>query len=189
MARFIAELRVALPAAFEAAAYTARREALEEVVRERRELALTTFEARAREVGVAVIRTPLGIGLAMTRGDEVLPPDEFKTLPPDEQERRRADMARLEADLQVILRHLPTLEKEGREQLAALDREVVRATTAPLIARSGVRRRTDVVSPGRGRPTSSPTPGVRAQQRRGRARLRCCEALIGDEEANPPPLR
>jgi len=133
MARFIAELRTALPAAFEAEAYRARREALEEAVRERRERALATFEARAREVDVALIRTPLGIGLAMTRGDEVLPPDQFKTLPPEEQERRRHDMARLESDLQVIVRHLPTWEKEGREQLAALDRDVVRATAGPLI--------------------------------------------------------
>jgi predicted ATP-dependent protease len=133
MARFIAELRTALPAAFEAEAYRARREALEEAVRERRERALAAFEARAREVEVALIRTPLGIGLAMTRGDDVLPPDEFKTLPPDQQERRKRDMARLEADLQVIVRHLPAWEKEGREQLAALDREVVRATAAPLV--------------------------------------------------------
>jgi predicted ATP-dependent protease len=133
LSRLVAELRVALPAAFDSEAYRNRREALEASIRERRDAALQAFDARAHESEVTLLRTPLGVGLAMTRGDEVLPPDEFRTLPPDEQERRRRDMARLEADLEVIVRHLPSWEKEGREQLAALDREVVRTTATPLV--------------------------------------------------------
>jgi predicted ATP-dependent protease len=133
MTRLVDELRRALPAAFEGEAYRAQREALEAAIRERREHALTEFEKRAREVEVTLVRTPIGVGLAMTRGDEVLEPEAFRDLPAEEQARRKQDIARLEAELQVILRHLPTWERQGREQLAALEQELVRSTAGPLV--------------------------------------------------------
>ena len=133
MERLVAELRSALPAAFESDAYRARREALEEELRRRRDRALAEFEKRARELDVALLRTPMGLGLAMVRGDEVITPEQFRQLPPEEQERRRQNLSRLEAELQMLLRHIPSWEREGRQQLQALNREVIRSTASPLI--------------------------------------------------------
>lgn len=133
MERLVAELRSALPAAFESDAYRARREALEEELRRRRDRALAEFEKRARELDVALLRTPMGLGLAMVRGDEVISPEQFRQLPPEEQERRRQNLSRLEAELQMLLRHIPSWEREGRQQLQALNREVIRSTASPLI--------------------------------------------------------
>jgi predicted ATP-dependent protease len=148
MERLVLELRRALPAAFESESYRVRREALEGDLRARRDETLEAFDQRARTAGVALIRTPMGLGLAMTDGEAVLEPAAFKALPPDEQARRRAELERLEGDLQVIVRHLPTLEQEGRDQLAALHREVVRATVGPAVAavRESVADLPDVVA-------------------------------------------
>jgi predicted ATP-dependent protease len=134
MERLIAELRAAIPAAFESEAYRGRKEALERAIRERRERALEEFETRARKADVALIRTPMGIGLAMVKGEAVLEPEEFKALPPDEQAGRRSRLQSLESELELLLRHLPSWEREGREQLAALDREVIRSTAEPIVA-------------------------------------------------------
>ncbi len=133
MERLVNELRSALPAAFESDAYRARREALEEELRRRRDRALAEFEKRARALDVALLRTPMGLGLAMVRGDEVISPEQFRQLPPEEQERRRQNLSRLESELQMLLRHIPAWEREGRQQLQALNREVIRSTASPLI--------------------------------------------------------
>lgn len=133
MERLVNELRSALPAAFESDAYRARREALEEELRRRRDRALAEFEKRARALDVALLRTPMGLGLAMVRDDEVISPEQFRQLPPEEQERRRQNLSRLESELQMLLRHIPAWEREGRQQLQALNREVIRSTASPLI--------------------------------------------------------
>ena len=148
MERLIAELRAAIPAAFESEAYRGRKEALERAIRERRERALEEFETRARTADVALVRTPMGIGLAMVKGEEVLGPDDFKALPPEEQAARRTRLQSLESELELLLRHLPTWEREGREQLAALDREVIRSTAGPIVAevRAAFADLTDVVA-------------------------------------------
>lgn len=130
MARLVADLRVALPAAFESDDYRARREAVEGTARKRRDDELEALAAQAAQVKVALVRTPVGVGLAMTDGDEVLAPEAFKRLPESEQEQRRADMVRLEEELEAVLRRVPTWEKEGRDRLAELEQALVRATVA-----------------------------------------------------------
>jgi lon-related putative ATP-dependent protease len=133
MARLVGELRQAIPAAFETEEYRARREAIEEAARQQRERAIGEFEARAALHEVALVRTPLGVGLTMMREGRVLPPEEFERLPLDEQQRRRADLARLEAELQALLAQLPRWEREKREQIRDLNRRVTEAAVVHLI--------------------------------------------------------
>ncbi len=134
MARLVADLRSALPAAFESDDYRARREAVESSAQKRRDEELEALAARASKVKVALVRTPVGVGLAMTEGDEVLAQEAFRRLPEEEQERRKADLARFEEELEAVLRRVPAWEKEGRDRLAELDQAVVRSTAAIRLA-------------------------------------------------------
>ncbi len=90
------ELRAAIPAAFESEEYRNRRQAIESALKERRDAALLDFERRAAGRGVALLRTPVGVGLAALRDGKVLDRDEAAKLPADERERLAKATAELE---------------------------------------------------------------------------------------------
>ncbi|MGE5539667.1 MAG: Lon protease family protein [Gemmatimonas sp.] len=124
MEALVGMVRVAIPAAFEAEDYRARRHAIEEEFKGRHEADLEAVNEEAHGRSIAVIRTPVGVALAPTRGDEVLSPEDFHKLPEAEQERRRAEMNRLQEKLEEALRKVPQLEKQARDKIKELNREV-----------------------------------------------------------------
>ncbi len=133
MERLVRELRSAIPAAFESESCRSRREALEAALKARRDEAMGELEERAGKLGIAVIRTPVGTALATIRKGAVLGPEDFKKLPPDEQERLRVGLERLETGLAEIVRRVPRWERDHREQVRELDREVTRLAVSHLI--------------------------------------------------------
>ena len=123
MRRFVAELRTALPAAFETDDYRARREAIDERLRARQQQAFADVATRAETEGVALVRTPSGMAVAPAKDGEVMAPDAFKALPTEEQERLKAAFERYQKEMEAIIRQLPEWEREHREELRALNRE------------------------------------------------------------------
>ncbi len=133
MERLIADLREAIPAAFQADEYRSRHEALEAQYKESHEKALEEIQERARERHTAVVRTPVGLALAPTQDGEVLNPDQFHELPEAEQEKTRADIAELEQQMQTVMREAPQWEREHREKLRQLNREVTEFVVGHMI--------------------------------------------------------
>lgn len=133
MDRLATEFRGAIRAAFESDRYRTRKEAVEEEFTHHREAALEAFDKRANEVGIALIRTPAGIGLAPTKGGEALDAERFHKLPQEEQERVRAAIGALEDELAALLRQVPRWEREARERIGELDRETTREAVDHLI--------------------------------------------------------
>ena len=133
MERLVDELRAAIPAIFEGDEYRQRRTVIEEQFKEVSEGAFENLQKRALAADVALIRTPVGLALAPVRDGEVLKPDEFKALPEEEQEARKAKMEDLQHQLEEILQQMPQWEKRQREQIKALDREVTQHTVGFLI--------------------------------------------------------
>jgi len=124
MARLLDEFRAAIPAVFESEDYRARLQALDKQLEERREAAMRGVQEKARERGIAVLRTPMGLALAPVRGGEVIEPDEFHKLPEEEQRRIQKEIAALQEELQAVLRAMPQLEREHRDQVREMNREV-----------------------------------------------------------------
>jgi lon-related putative ATP-dependent protease len=133
MRRLIEELRVAIPAAFDSDDYRARRKSLEARFAEQSEGTLAEIERRARERGVAILRTPAGVGFAPLRGGEVIDPEEFQKLPAAEQERFKAEMASVQGELQEAVAVLPREARKHRDELRKLDRLVTSAATGHLL--------------------------------------------------------
>jgi lon-related putative ATP-dependent protease len=133
MARLVDDLRATIPAAFEADDHRRRRAGVEDGLKRRREEALATFEAAAREAGVALIRTPIGMGLAPLIDGETIEPDRFRALPPERQHRAREALAAQEARLEEILREFPAWERETRDALRDLDRETAGRSVGTLM--------------------------------------------------------
>lgn len=122
----IDELRTALPAAFESDDYRTRRQTIDTVFKERQEQAFQQLQRRAKERNVAVLRTPVGIGLAPMRGSEVMEPEEFRKLPESEQERLQGQMSEIHKEFQAILEQAPKWESERRDKIRELNHDVTR---------------------------------------------------------------
>jgi hypothetical protein len=133
MERLLEELRTAIPAAFEADNYRTRRQEIEEEFRERQEHALTGIQRQAQEQGIALIRTPMGLAFAPMREGQVISPEEFQRLPPQDQERVQAEINVLQEQLQKSLSQMPQWERERRNKVKELNREVTIFPVGDLI--------------------------------------------------------
>ena len=128
------ELRTAIPAAFESDEYRNRREAIEASLKERREEALVDFERRAAAKGLALLRTPIGVGLAPLHDGKVVQHDELEKLPEEERKRLAEAGKSLEEGLgDLIGRQFPEWEREARAAIRETGQDVARRAVGHLI--------------------------------------------------------
>ncbi|HVJ42172.1 MAG TPA: AAA family ATPase [Dongiaceae bacterium] len=133
MEKLIAELQVALPAAFERDDYRHQRDILEQQFKKKHEENFGGLQERAEQMNVTLIRTPVGFALAPTRNGDVIPQEEFKKFTAEEQERIKADITSLQAELEALLRQVPQWERELRRTLEELDRKTTTVAVGYLI--------------------------------------------------------
>ena len=133
MKHLVDELRAALPAAFESEDYRARREVVDEQFKQRHEQTFGALQKRAAEQDIALIRTPMGLALAPTKDGDVISPEDFKGLPKAEQERIKSALEALQADLEAMVRKVPQWEREHREEVRKLNRDVTKFAVGHLI--------------------------------------------------------
>lgn len=124
MDALIEELETALPAAFESEEYHSRREMIQEEVREGQEAALEDLQDRAREDDIALIRTPQGFAFAPIRDGEVVAPDEIESMPEEEREAVQEKIEGYQEELQNILQQVPESQREARNRIEELNREM-----------------------------------------------------------------
>lgn len=133
MERLVQDLRAGIPAAFETDEYRRRRQEIEAAFSEHQEKAFGEIGERAKEQGIALLRTPSGFGFAPMRKDEVMSPQEFHKLPADEQKRLEDAIAVLQADLERVIQEVPKWRREAQHKLRELNREVTRNAAHSLI--------------------------------------------------------
>jgi lon-related putative ATP-dependent protease len=131
--RLVEELRVSIPAAFDSDDYRNRKKLIETRFTKESERPFADIEKRARERNVAVLRTPLGVGLAPARDGEVMDPDAFHRLPEAEQERVRKEMGELQEELQEAAARVPQETRKHHQALKELRREVTAFAVRHLI--------------------------------------------------------
>jgi hypothetical protein len=124
MDRVLEELRAGLEASFESEEYQTRRRAIEEEAGEEQEEALSELSDKAKEDGIALMRTPVGFAFAPMRDGEVLTPEALGELPEEDAESIKARIHELEKELQQVLRKIPMRQREVRDQVRELNREV-----------------------------------------------------------------
>ncbi len=126
----IEDLRVSLPAIFESEDYQKRRAGIEQSVRGKHEQAFAALNEKATSRNIAILRTPMGFGLAPMREGKVVPPADFNAWPEADREATRQAIEELEKELEQTLRAVPRLEKELRDAVRTLDRETARVAVA-----------------------------------------------------------
>ena len=124
MEQLIEDLHAVIPAVFESEEYRTRSQVIEEELSERQERAIDELRKAAREKGISLINTPTGITLAPTRNDEVMKIEDFKRLPKEERDKIEEDTELLQERLIKALHKAPQWQKEARDKVAALNREM-----------------------------------------------------------------
>ncbi len=109
---------------FESDEYQERREEVLSGYREERSEKLQELEREVQERGLAIGRGPTGLIVAPAKDGEVLSPQEYQQLDPDEREEIEEKRKEMQEKLEEELRRGQKLEKEARKKVAELDREV-----------------------------------------------------------------
>jgi lon-related putative ATP-dependent protease len=135
MARLVEDLRVGIPAAFEADEYRTRREEIETEFNERQAKAMGEISERARSRRIALLRTPAGFGFAPMEKDkdEVMEPGEFRKLPEPEQRRMQEEIGSFQGELERAVHEMPKWRREAQRKLRELNREVTSASVGSLM--------------------------------------------------------
>jgi len=111
---------------------TQRKQALEGL-KEQQESAFSELSDAATSKQVKLFRTPSGFAFAPQRDGEVVSPEDFEKLAPEEQERIEKIVASLQEQLQEIIQHIPQWRRETRDKVKALNREVAMSAVGHLI--------------------------------------------------------
>jgi lon-related putative ATP-dependent protease len=133
MEKLVEELKAAIPAAFESEEFRNRKEVIEEEFKHRQGGAFEALQQKALGKSIGLIRTPIGLALAPLRKGEVIKPEDFEKLPEAEREQIKRDIETLQDELQALLRQVPMWEREQRERIRELTREVVSFAVVHLI--------------------------------------------------------
>ncbi len=130
----IDELRNTINSAFESDEYRTRRQMVEQEFKERQEQAFESIQDQAHAHQLMVLQTPSGLVFAPTRDGQVLPPEEFQKLAPEDQKEVEKNISGLQEAMQAALEELPRWQKEMRSKLRDLSKEITAFAVGDLIS-------------------------------------------------------
>lgn len=133
MQQLIEDIIISIPAAFETDEYQARINAISDEYKEREQQMFDELSEKANQKNIIMLRTPGGYTLGPTRDGKIVTPDEFDELEEDEQQEIKRLIDEIEGELKQTLRKLPVLQKESRERVKEVNREVSQLTVSQFV--------------------------------------------------------
>jgi predicted ATP-dependent protease len=133
MEQLVNDLQEAIPLVFESDEYHTRRQAKEDRLEERQENAMAEMQKKAEEKHIALINTPTGFTLGPKHEDKVLGPEQFQKLPEKEQEAIEKNVKALQEELRKTLHAIPLWQKEAKEEISKLNREMTASAVQHMI--------------------------------------------------------
>ncbi|HHL40804.1 MAG TPA: ATP-dependent protease [Deltaproteobacteria bacterium] len=135
MESLIAALRRDIPSVFESKDYERHRDEVLEGQQERTKSVIERLEKLAESKGFVLKKSSSGLAVLPAGKDgEPMKQEEYEALPREKKEGVEATMAFLQDRLGDAIREVKRIERETRERLEELDREVVRYVVNPLFA-------------------------------------------------------
>lgn len=129
----IDELQTALSAAFESEEYQNRRQAVLESFKEKQSELFSDLQEKANEQGLAMIKTPSGIAFAPRDEEGVLDAEEVNQLSEEDRDEIKSNIEDLQEELQKILQQVPVWQREAKEEIKALNKEMANFAIGGLI--------------------------------------------------------
>lgn len=133
MARLIEELRGAIPAAFESERYQNSLGEINQDYEERHRSFMEALQQEAKQRSLSLVQTPHGFAVAPVRDGEILGDDEYEKLPEDEKKRTTDAIQAMSEKLRQHFEELPKWQKERRDRVKNLNREVTEMAAGQLI--------------------------------------------------------
>jgi predicted ATP-dependent protease len=133
MRRFLEDARRELAAAFESETYTRRQREVTEPIDREQEAAMAELREQAQAGGIAIELTPTGVITVPLRGGEPMTPADFARLPDTVRARYHAALEELAPKTQAFLTRMRGVQRDTRERLRALEREVALFAVGHLI--------------------------------------------------------
>lgn len=129
----IGEMQTALSAAFESEEYQNRRQAIFETFKDKQAELFNELQDKANQEGLTMIKTPSGIAFAPRDEDGVLSPEEVNNLSKEERDKIKNTIEGLQENLQKILQQVPLWQREAKQQIKDLNKEIANFAIGGLI--------------------------------------------------------
>lgn len=120
----IDSLKTAMPAVFESEDYQDRRNAIEDEFKNAQEMALKSLAEKADADGLGLARTEQGFAVFPVAEGEPVKPEVFQKWPQDQREAAQEKIKAIQGQLQDIMQSIPRLDKDRREKVHALNRQL-----------------------------------------------------------------
>ncbi len=133
MDELVDSLRRDIPKVFESKDYEKHRDEIIEGQQERTRAIFFRLEQRAIEKGFILKKSVSGLSVVPAKNGKALSQDEFDALPPEKKAEIEKDLSILQDKLSDAIREARNIEKETKDRITALDREVVQYVVNPHI--------------------------------------------------------
>ncbi|MDH3665701.1 MAG: AAA family ATPase [Paracoccaceae bacterium] len=120
----IVQLKGMLPAMFEAGDYRDRQAAIDAEFEEAQQAAFRALGEKADAQNLRIVQTPTGMMIVPVRGGEPIKPEVIERMAEAERNAIQARIKELGEELTQTMRTIPGLDKERRQKIEALNREV-----------------------------------------------------------------
>jgi len=124
MAQLVEDLRSAIPAAFETEEYQTHIHEIETEFEEFREEAFMELSKESGTHDIRLLRTPSGFAFAPVQDDKVIRSKDYEKLPEKDRTRIEQVIEVLEEKLALILRQIPLWQRQARDKIKTLNREI-----------------------------------------------------------------
>jgi lon-related putative ATP-dependent protease len=131
--KLMANIRTALPKAFESDDYAAKREATIKVVEKQRKDLIDQLNTTAQKEGFIIQSTPIGLLLIPMIKGKPASEEELLSLPKKVQDDIQEKRSRLEAELRTTMRQFLDVEHKIHEELTKLNKEVTLYSIGHLV--------------------------------------------------------
>jgi lon-related putative ATP-dependent protease len=122
---FTDELIPILTSAFETEEYQNRRQSLQEEVQSEQSKTFEGLQEKAKEKGLALIRTPAGFSFApLNDTGQMMNEEEIKNMDEGKRNDLEEKTKELQQKLQKVIQKMPSNQRKVREQLKDLDKEI-----------------------------------------------------------------
>ncbi|MBI5235161.1 MAG: AAA family ATPase [Deltaproteobacteria bacterium] len=133
MAEMVDSLRRDIPKVFESKDYEKHRDEIVDGQQERTRAIFFRLEQKAVERGLLVKKSASGLSVAPAKDGKAMTPDEFDALPKGRREVLEEAIKVTQEKLSDAIREARGIEKETKDRITTLDREVVQYVVNPLI--------------------------------------------------------
>jgi lon-related putative ATP-dependent protease len=133
MDQLVEEFSSAVPAALESDEYRARRQEIEERLKERQEEEFQTLYKKAEGADIRLMRTPAGFAFAPMQSGQVIEPEKYQQLSAEQRAAIESRVAELQDDLDRVIQQMPRWRRDMQQEIKQLNREVVMGAVGQLM--------------------------------------------------------